>query len=81
MLKVMLGEPWPRRRLMVTMSRPAAIRALAWVCRKAWKVTRGRRLPATASRHCLLSRSGERGGAVLPAQHEIFRAGAADAER
>ena len=36
-----VGLAWPRRLLMVTISTPASISWLAWVCRKAWNVTSG----------------------------------------
>jgi len=41
-LRVTMGFLCPMRRLTSTTFRPSAIRAEAWVWRRAWKLTRGR---------------------------------------
>jgi hypothetical protein len=38
-VKVIVGDPWPRRRLIVNGSMLEAIRVLAWVWRRLWNVT------------------------------------------
>src|SRR6267154_5905388 len=55
----MAGEPCPRRRLIVRISVPAAIKTEAWVWRRAWKVTDGSPNALTARPQSRESLSGE----------------------
>src|SRR5262245_58402063 len=49
------------RRLIVTISRPAAINALTWVCLKAWNITLGKPSALQARLQSRLRLSGDRG--------------------
>jgi hypothetical protein len=57
-VSVIAGEPWPRRRLTVTISTPAAINADAWECRNPWNMTLGRFLSRTRFPQSRLNLSG-----------------------
>ena len=68
------------RRLMVTTSSPAAIRAETWLWRSAWNETRGRFKDSTGRRQSQLRLSGECGDASAR-EHQIIAIGAAKADR
>src|SRR6516162_5308451 len=71
----MVGEAWPSRRLMATGSMPAAISWLAWVWRRACRLTAGSLNSAKARLHSTVVAPGLLGApSQLGKSHAMLRA-------